>query len=154
MCAHSSYALPCNFDLPQNVVREGVPVLGHMRLASRPHCRKRACALGFWVALQKVLQIVRIVLDEAMTCQGLVQVRARVMHSVRARCTQCAHSFLNESRLMRPCMHCHVQARMCLRMRSRVHLNLACVRLAYMRAQAIARSMGLPKNLEPNHVPI
>ena len=38
---------------------------------------------------------------------------------------------------MRPCMHCHVQARVCLRMRSRVHLNLVCVRLAYMRAQAI-----------------
>ena len=37
---------------------------------------------------------------------------------------------------MRPSMHCHVQARMCLRMRSRVRLNLACVRLAYMRAQA------------------
>ena len=55
---------------------------------------------------------------------------------------------------MRPSMHCHVQARMCLRMRSRVRLNLACVRLAYMRAQAIARSMGLPRNLEPNHVPI
>ena len=47
-----------------------------------------------------------------------------------------------------------VQARMSLRMRSRVHLNLLCVRLAYMRAQAIARSMGLAKNLEPNHVPI
>ena len=55
---------------------------------------------------------------------------------------------------MRHCMHCHVQARMWLRMRSRVHLNVACARPAYMSVQGIARSMGLPKILEPNHVPI
>ena len=98
----------------------------------------------------------RIVRDEAMTRQALVQIRARVMHIVRAvgALNVCILFLLNEVRLMRRCMHCHVQARMCLRMRSRVHLNLVCVRLAYMRAQAIARSMGLPKNLEPNHVPI
>ena len=104
----------------------------------------------------KVLQIVRTVRDEAMTRQALVQIRARVMHSVRAVgvLNVCIRFLLNEARLMQHCMHCHVQARMCLRMRSRVHLNVACARPAYMSVQAIACSMGLPKKMEPNQVPI
>ena len=45
----------------------------------------QAC-LRTWVlgCAAKVLQIVRIVRDEAMTRQALVQIRARVMHSIRA----------------------------------------------------------------------
>ena len=103
----------------------------------------------------KVLQIVRIVRDEAMTRQALVQIRARVMHIVRAvgAPNVCILFLLNEVRLMRRCMHCHVQARMCLRMRSRVHLNVACVRPAYMSVQAIARIMGLRKMWNQNMSP-
>ena len=104
----------------------------------------------------KVLQIVRIVRDEAMTRQALVQIRARVMHIVRAvgALNVCILFLLNEVRLMRRCMHCHVQARMCLRMRSRVHLNVACARPAYMSVQAIARIRGPLQNAVPKHVPV
>ena len=104
----------------------------------------------------KVLQIVRIARDEAMTRQALVQIRARVMHSVRAVgvLNVCIRFLLNEARLMRHCMHCHVQARMCLRVRSRVHLNVACARLAYMSVQAIARIRGPLQKVIPKHVPV
>ena len=96
MCAHSSYALPCNFDVPRNVVRWCVSVLWHMCLAYRAHCRKRACALGSGLRCKGFANCAHCARrgDDASGV-GTNQ-SARHAQCPRRRRTQCVYSFFVE----------------------------------------------------------
>ena len=116
MCAHSSYALPCNFDVPRNVVRWCVSVLWHTCLAYRAHCRKRACALGYGLRCKGFANCAHCARrgDDAPGV-GTNQ-SARHAQCPRRRCTQCVHSFFVERGSLDatlhalPCASAHVFA--------------------------------------------